>query len=131
MGGGKIRDPKGGDYVRIGGDIVIFLPVGGQEYLSVDGEGRVTVITVMEKKNLTGRSAWVEKKIGGWNEGDDSIREYEFTHPGAPKDKRHLGIGDKPLVLKDKEDKEHKFFPLILTESKKAAHFLINDESGK
>ena len=122
MGSADIPGYKGVGY---------YLRVGGHRYLSVDDEGHVTVITVMEKKNLTDRSAWVEKETGGQNVSDDVITEYEFTHPGAPKDKQHLGIGDEPLVLKDKDDKEHKFFPLILTEPKKAAHFLINDESGK
>ncbi len=139
MGGGKIRAPKGEDYWRIGGKIVTVLLVGDHKHLSVDDEGRVIVVTEKEAltnnsawiEKLTDRSAWVEKKIGGRLEGDDAIAEYEFTHPGSPKDKQHLGIGDKPLVLKDKDGKDHEFYPLILTEPKKAARFLVNDYSGK
>ena len=104
---------------------------------SVNEDGQVVGAAKIDDE----KSRWIVTEVRSFTAGgDDVIRIYKISNVAADasrdgKDDKHakkyIGIGTKPLVLKDKKGKEHKFYPLELVEADKAAEFWVNDYSGK
>jgi hypothetical protein len=109
-----------------------YLSIGANGYFSVNKDGQVIAV-----KKPDARSRWIVEKIGSFSTpGDDNISVYEILNATAkaPPDGyglRHIGVSDRLLLLKDKDGREHRFYPLKLMQSIRAARFWTNDYSGK
>jgi hypothetical protein len=101
------------------------------KYLATDDENNIIIIDMPTKdedrKNVGWYPTRAESKVMN---NDDVVYKHEFTRPNAPEEKKYLGVGDDPLIVKDKDGKEHKFYPLMLTDKEHLATFVSVKQSG-
>jgi hypothetical protein len=100
---------------------------GAEKFLATDEKGQA--IAVPEAKD---RSLWlvINYPVAAIHK-DDTVWHFQFRAADADEKKNYLGLGEKPITIKDDRDRDQQFYPLILTDKEHAARFEYNDYSGK